>query len=151
MRCLIVLLFLLSGCHSNDSLKSFVVDSIHKNKDGILKLNDFNAVDWDKMYIIQPYSYARNFDQTVSRYKSQVLSTGIDVNDTFELMLLFKGEKLVMMNKFYTKDFTLIKISKYPKNNIAKPYYKKDAVFRFTSRVLNDNGRQFTYTEFKPL
>lgn len=151
MRYLIVLLFLLSACHSNDSLNSFVVDSIHKNKDGILKLKDFNAVDWDKMYIIQPYSYEPNFDQTVYRYKSQVLRTGIDNDDTFALMVLFKGEKLVAINKFYTNEFLLIEIRKYSIKNVAQPYYKKDAVFRFTSSVLNHDGIQSTYTELKPL
>jgi hypothetical protein len=103
------------------------------------------------MYIIQPYSNERNFDQTVYRYKSQVLSTGIDNDDTFELMLLFKGEKLVMINKFYTNEFTLIELGKYSTKNVAQPYYKNDAVFRFTSHVSTHDGKQSTYTNLKPL
>jgi hypothetical protein len=151
MKYLIIFLFILSGCQSNDRLYNFVVDSTHKNKDGLLKLNNFNAVDWDKMYIIQPYSNEHLFDQTVYRYKSQVLNTGISEDDAFALMLLFKGDKLVTMTKFYTNQFSLIQIRKYSEKNVAQPYQKKDAVFRFTLEVTTHDGKQSTYTEVKPL
>jgi len=151
MKYIAIILLFLIGCHSdNGEFKNFVVKTVHADSAGVLDLNKYDAVDWNKMYIIRPYSTRQSLDNRVRLYQIEVFDTGIAHQDAFVVMLLFKDDKLVNLTKF-TRELEFRKIIKNSLKGIAQPYEKSDAIFKFKKRYFTDKGKEKSYVEIAPL
>ena len=126
-------LLTLNACkRSVDSseLRNYVKNNLKGNK-GILKLSTYKDFDWDKLYILGPYTNERVFDKTLKAYAKDILATGVDTDTGICLVMLFKGDKMVTQSIIdrQTADFT--SLIKFTTKTMVMPYQKKDANFKY--------------------
>lgn len=143
MKYILSLMILLSSCqlfYDDTNFKDFVLNQMKNKERGYIHIDKFNAVNWDKMYIITAYCIARNFDKTVLPYKDEILKTGIGNYDNFVLVLLFKNEKMVNMTEFSTSEASLSVLKKISKDGIFTYYKKNEAVFKYYWEKSNSDG-----------
>ena len=69
-------------------LRSYVKDNLKGDK-GILKLSAYKDFDWDKLYILGPYTNERVFDATLKTYTKDILATGVDTDTGICLVMPF--------------------------------------------------------------
>ncbi len=114
----------------SSALRSYVKDNLKGDK-GILKLSVYNDFDWDKVYILGPYTNERVFDATLKTYTKDILATGVDTDTGICLVMLFKGDKLVTQSIIdrQTADFT--SLIKFTTKTMVMPYLRKGANFAY--------------------
>ena len=130
-------LSVLSACTNNvdsGALRSFVKENLKGDK-GTLDLSKYKEADWDKVYVLGPYTNERIFDATLKAYKKDILATGVDTETGICLVMLFKGNKMVTQSVFDRKTIDLNYLIKFTTNTLVMPYEKSKAVFRYNKQT----------------
>lgn len=124
---------LLSACSKNldsGALRKYVKANL-KGNSGVLKLSNYKDADWDKVYILGPYTNERVFDATLKTYSKDILATGVDTDTGICLVMLFKGDKMITQSIIdrQTADFT--NLIKFTTKTVVMPYTKAQANFSY--------------------
>jgi len=126
---LLINLYCLNSCKNtqiDNSLVSYI-DSCAKEKSGLIKISDFEKVDWDKLYIIHPYTQSTGLPFPLSEYQSKIMRTGIDKLDNFYILALTNGDKLVELAKIPVSIVHFADLARYKKigKTSVLTYYKR--------------------------
>ncbi|QQL51439.1 hypothetical protein [Mucilaginibacter ginkgonis] len=130
-------LLVLSACTTNidsGALRNFVKDKLKDKEKGTFNLADYKEGDWDKVYVLGPYTNDRVFDATLKAYKKDIQATGVDTETDICLVMLFKGDKMVTQSVFDRKKIDFNNLVKFTTNTLAMPYKKGATMFGFARK-----------------
>lgn len=129
---IITLLYSCKPNYTTNHLRTFIGSTLKKNN-GIINLRLYNENEWNKLYVLGPYSSKNSFDANLKVYEQQILQTGIENVDDRCILLLFNDDKLAdisIINRVI--DFSNAaknsnsKVGFYTKNASLFHYRKKD-------------------------
>ncbi|OKS86176.1 hypothetical protein [Mucilaginibacter polytrichastri] len=130
----IALCFLITSCGKyvgDNALQRFVKSSLKDKKQGTLKLSAYNEVQWDKVYILGPYTNKKNLDADLKAYYTDIIESEVESDDQVCFVMLYKGKELVGKATFNRRYYDLEALTKFTTNAKIAPYSKEDANFPF--------------------
>ncbi|OYD08982.1 hypothetical protein [Paludifilum halophilum] len=97
----LILCLLLSACGSltQPSLKEDLVQSVKRLQSGegsgLMRMNYVTTFDWDRMYVFQPYTSAKEIRKKLGFDWAKAEETGIENSDTHQLVVFVQGDDVV--------------------------------------------------------
>lgn len=112
-----------------DKLSGFI---IQQSKKTVINFEDFDAVNWNRLYILTPYVHKGQFDDNLKTYENVVRETGIEDSDNETVLVLYDDDKLVSKSKIPRTIIDFAHTGKLVTGKIGY-YTKAEAIFRIES------------------
>jgi hypothetical protein len=129
----IALCFIITSCGKyvgDNALQRFVKAGL-KDKKGTLKLSTYNEVDWDKVYILGPYTNKKNLDDNLKAHYTDIIESEVESDDQVCFVMLYKGKDLVGKATFNRRYYDLEALTKFTTNAKIASYSKAEANFPY--------------------
>jgi hypothetical protein len=129
----IALCFIITSCGKyvgDNALQRFVKGGL-KDKKGTLKLSAYNEVDWDKAYVLGPYTNKKNLDDNLKAHYTDIIESEVESDDQVCFVMLYKGKDLVGKATFNRRYYDLEALTKFTTNAKIAPYSKEEANFPY--------------------
>ena len=145
MKNTLLYLFLFSSCISSQQPvgEKFITRQMVKAR-GTINISKRNDIKWTKLYVIPPYASPASFDPTLTVFKSKILDTGIQSEESFTILAFFDDDKLVDLFKF-TSEFRSLVIGENGKLGF---YSRKDCLFKYKRYRMTEDPDHVVHLEF---
>lgn len=113
----VCLLFI--GCTNSQSLtvEKRILSKVYTKNNKQCSLKDLINEKWDRLYVFEPYTTERVFDNVAFPYKNSILRTGINSRDDIFVFVFFLKDKMVAQALIKNSQIDFSPVVKLDKKN----------------------------------